>query len=155
MDEWIKDPRVIVSVIAAILGIGYWVGQVNSDRKSLKEFMDEIRKDIKDILGRLPPPRPVQGSSPLSLTEFGERIADDIKARDWALSLARSLFDDVGAMEPFEIDEYCDAYVRNKLDDAWQRQVARCAFDFGIDRDGVLSVLRVVLRDALLALRNG
>ncbi len=58
-------------------------------------------------------------------------------------------------MEPFEIDEYCDAYVRNKLDDAWQRQVARCAFDFGIDRDGVLSVLRVVLRDALLALRNG
>ena len=54
MDEWIKDPRVIVSVMAAISGIGYWVGQVNSDRKSLKEFMDEIRKDIKDILGRLP-----------------------------------------------------------------------------------------------------
>ena len=58
-------------------------------------------------------------------------------------------------MEAFEIDEYCDAYVRNKLDDTWQRQVPRCAVDFGIDRDGVLSVLRVVLRDALLALRNG
>ena len=65
MDEWIKDPRVIVSVMAAISGIGYWVGQVNSDRKSLKECMDEIRKDIKDILGRLPSPRPVQGASEL------------------------------------------------------------------------------------------
>ena len=69
----------IPSVIAGLAAIGGglfkaggWFSNVNSDRKSFKEFMDEIRGDIKEILLRLPP-LTVASSSPLRLTDFGEK----------------------------------------------------------------------------------
>ena len=45
----------IVSIIGVIFGIGTWVGAVNTDRKSFKAFMTEVRNDLKKILSRLPP----------------------------------------------------------------------------------------------------
>ena len=94
---------------------------------------------------------PVAGSSPLRLTEFGERIAADFGAKAWAAGVAPQLRAQVKDFEPFEIDEFCNQYVQTKLSEQERRRVARCAYTFGIEAEGVQKVLRVVLRDALLA----
>lgn len=80
MPTWL----IVTSVVAAavlLVGVGKWVGGVNADRKHLKqdtardrkafaEATKEIRRDIREILWRLPP-APVPGSSPLQLTNRG------------------------------------------------------------------------------------
>ncbi len=178
MAEWLNNP-VIVLVALAILGLLgkaiYWVAGVDKDRRALKDdaekdrtefkeksekdrseilgLIKEIREDIKNIFLRLPP-APVAGSSPLRLTDFGNQISSSIKAEEWANELAPTLLDDVQGKQPFEVDEFCQDYVQQKLSDLWQGKVAGCAYEFGIDKDGVLAVLRVVLRDELLRLMN-
>lgn len=168
MPEWITDPRTIIVVLSAIGGIGYWIGQVNSDRKSFKTFMAEVRGDMAEIrkkfdkiLLRLPP-TPVAGSSPLRLTDLGEEIAADLNASEWASTLALSLREKVHDMLPFEVDEFCHRHVEQFYSrsgsghahkapsEDMARKVAICAFERGLDRASVRSVLRVVLRDELL-----
>lgn len=134
---------------ASLKDQGEWKGGVDADIKNIKEFMKEIREDVKEIFDRLPP-RAVTTESPLRLTDLGERIAVHLQARSWAGSLAPTLSDEVGGKQPFQIDEFANAYVHEMLDDDWNVKVASCAYEFGIDKDGVLSVLRIVLRDALL-----
>ena len=84
--------------------------------------------------------------------DFGRRISTSIEAEDWANELAPTLLNNVKGEQPFEVDEFCEAYVQEKLDDYWRGRVAGCAYEFGIDKKGVLAVLRVVLRDELLRL---
>lgn len=193
MPDWVTDPRTLIAVAAAIGGIGYWVGQVNSDRKSFKKFMKEVRTDLatlkenfatlrdsvatlkdsvatlKDnvatlrddvatlrddvnrILGKLSSPV-VESGSPLRLTSLGKRIATDVGASEWAQATAVEVVGDVQDKEPFEIDAFCDRLVRRNLSSEVRRQVARTAFEHGVDPNGVLSVLQVVLRDTLIAL---
>ena len=40
------------------------------------------------------------------------------------------------------------------MDSAWRERVDACAYEFGIDRSGILDVLYVALRDELLRLQN-
>ena len=70
MNEWFASPLFwvvflsLLSVAAgAIFAFGQWKGKVDSDRTLFKEFMTEIRNDIKEILRRLPPPA-VDANSP-------------------------------------------------------------------------------------------
>lgn len=78
--DWIADIRVIIAILAAAGGIGYWIGQVNSDRKSFGEFTQElkndvaeIRNDIKRILSRLSPPI-VADKGPIQMTDYGKEL---------------------------------------------------------------------------------
>lgn len=173
MPEWITDPRAIAAVVTAIGGIGYWIGQVNSDRKNFKTFMAEVRKDMAEIRNKFDtillrlPPKPVTGSSPLRLTDLGDEIADELNAYEWASTLAPSLREDVHDMLPFEIDEFCHDYVERSLSrhssghartarsEEMARKVAICAFERGLDRASVRSVLRVVLRDRTVEAAGG
>ena len=176
MADWFSTPVIVLAAIAAgslVIGgaykVGKWVSAIDADRSALKDgansdrevltgFMREVRDDIRairenilEIFKRLPPaPATVQSDSPLRLTEFGEDIAKDLDAKQWASRVAAGLVGEVEGLEPFEIDEFCARYVREDLTDDWNRRVARCAFDCGIDRPGVLAGLRVALRDALL-----
>ena len=61
MPESITDIGPLFAIAVAAGGIGYWIGQVNSDRKSFKQSIADvsndiraIQKDIKAILNRLP-----------------------------------------------------------------------------------------------------
>ncbi len=52
-----------------------WKESVEQERSALRDFMSEIRDDIKKIFARLPPtPAPVESASPLRLTDFGRQI---------------------------------------------------------------------------------
>ena len=52
---------ILGTLVMGLLGAGWsmlyhakWRGAVDADRSTLKRFMDEVRDDIKKILGRLP-----------------------------------------------------------------------------------------------------
>ena len=162
MENWLSTPLIVVASLAAvsfIFGIGYWVGGVNNDSSSFNKFMDEtkgfiaeIRADIKRIFERLPPPV-VAGSSPLRLTDFGQEIADNFGAVEWARGLAPKLVDEVRGKEPFEIDARCGEYVNDNWSTAfWRPKVQKCSYEMGTGVNSVLNVLKVVLRDELFKL---
>ena len=54
--------------------------------------------------------------------------------------------------EPFEIDYFCQNYVQNNLTDEEMRRVHKSAYETASDKEGVLDVLAVVLRENLLPL---
>ena len=52
---------ILGTLVMGLLGAGWymlyhakWRGAVDADRSTFKGFMDEVRDDIKKILGRLP-----------------------------------------------------------------------------------------------------
>ena len=52
MQELFNDPRsylALAALVGLVFAIGRWVGEVNSDRKSFKEFMAEMRQEIRDL----------------------------------------------------------------------------------------------------------
>jgi len=137
-----------LAIAGLVIRLAVWYGAVNADRKNFKEFMEEMRKDVKAILSRLPP-SPVASDSPLRLTDFGEEISKSIGAQHWAEDIAPSLLNEVGGKEPFEIDRFCIDYVE-RLGPEWDRKIAESSYEFGIRESGIKSVLHVVLRDEIL-----
>ncbi len=163
MSEWYANPLVWIGllsssavVIGIIFAIGQWKGKVDSDRDSFKRtldaFMSEIRADIKRIFERLPPAPTVAGASPLRLTELGRKISDRLDASAIADSLAPDLRERIADMQPYEIQEFCFSYLRREYEppDRVRSLILECAFDNGIDREQVLDVIAIELRDRLL-----
>lgn len=92
----------IVSIIVLIFGIGVWVGAVNADRRSFKEFMTEVRDDLKKVLSRLPP-RVYAGDSPIELTDLGRNISTRLNGKEWAEEHATNLREKIKGREPYEV----------------------------------------------------
>lgn len=152
MADWLNTPLIVtasLAVIYAVVKVIRWTATVDLKLNQFTDFAKEVRDDIKQIFLRLPPV-PVVGSSPLRLTDFGEKMADFMKAKPWASDLAPSLQAEVAGKRPFEVDEFSRNYVQTSLNDELNERVAACAYEFGVDRDAVLRVLQVVLRDELL-----
>ena len=159
MQEWLASPVAWVAALSllsmvagAAFAFGTWKGKVDSDRASFKEFMKEVRDDIKEILGRLPSPT-VTDASPLQLTDCGKSISERLGAADLARNLAPLLRTQVEGKTPYEIQERCFDYVRHEYEppEEVETRVKTCAYDHGIKRGQVLDVLAVELRDKLLA----
>ncbi len=131
-----------------------WKEQAERDRSVTQEFMREIRDDVKNIFSRLGP-APVVDKSPLQLTDFGETIAAHVSAYECAKSLAPSLIDRVEGKQPFQIDEFCDSYVSNELDEDMETLVSSASYQHAPSKDGGRSGLRVVLLDELLRMTPG
>lgn len=156
MENWPDTPLILVAFLAVgsvLVSIGVWVGSVNADRKSFKEFMNEVRNDIKKILARLPAPT-IESGSPIRLTDLGRSVADDLDVGKWVEQVAPSLTARVKGKPPFEVQNFCFDYVKDEFepDEKQLRKLQMCADENGIDLDAVLDVLAVELRDRLLEL---
>lgn len=154
MEEWLNSPAIIIAALAVlgtIFGIGRWVGNVNSDRTKFHDFMEEIRTDIKQILGRLQP-TVVSSSSPLELTDLGKAISTKLNVREWVQQHAPALTEEIEDKQPYQIQEFCFTYVKRKFskDDDDLRRIQACAYEHGIEQTQVLNVYAVELRNALL-----
>ena len=154
MDSWWVIPSIIVSALAVgalIFRVGKWVGSVESDRKDFREFIKEVRDDIKEILGRLPPSSVARGS-PLQLTDLGRSISETLSAREWAEKTASAIADRAQDKQPYEIQEFCFDYIKKEFSPAaeLETRIGMCAYENGIDRDEVLNVLAIELRDVLM-----
>ncbi len=152
MADWLNTPLIVTASLAVIIAavkVIRWTATVDLRLDRFTAFAKEVRDDIKQIFLRLPPV-PVVSSSPLHLTDFGARMADFMKAKPWASDLAPSLRAEVAGKRAFEVDEVSRSFVQMRLNDDLKERVAACAYEFGVDRDDVLRVLQVVLREELL-----
>lgn len=184
MYEWLLANIFLIvvgfTVIGTIFAIGNWVGVVNSDRKSFKEFMtavnerindvdekinkvserindvsekiNNVNKKVDEIINRLPPNQIVHRDSPIKLTSFGAEISNSLSAKVWAESQVPNLFEDIKAMQPFEISEKCEKYVEAKFeqDENLQISIRKGAYEHGASIEEIQTVYQVELRDALL-----
>jgi hypothetical protein len=180
LSNWGSNPTIIVAVIA-IIGLiwqgGRWTGRIENGLKSLGERMGaeltrlearidtglktlrdemrhehaETRRTLDTLLLRVGGTPSTAGSSPLKLTEFGKKIEAMIEPAEWVRATTERLRPETKGLEPFEIDALCQGHVGSSLDTEWHRRVARTAYEAGTDNRAVEDVLRVLLRDALLA----
>ncbi len=145
----------VIAAIGAAWRYGVWRGKVDSDRTNFQQFMQEVRADIKQILGRLPPPPPVSASSPLRLTDLGRQISQDTGAEKWAESAFAELLEEIEGKDPFGIQTIAFDYANQFApSDGLLAKMRNSAFDNGLDLEGVRRVLGVVLRDLLLRERG-
>ena len=141
---------VVMALATGLWKVFWWVAKVDAGERDFRTFTKEIREDIKRILFRLNPA--LESTSPLRLNDLGRRIANGLEAGQWAAGLAPKLVPDVAGLRPFEIDNFCSEYVNNSLGDDWSERLATAAYEHGVDRDTVRSVLWIVLRDELIRL---
>ncbi len=155
MIEVTANPWMVLGGIAALVSliffVGKWVGGMNEFKSATAAHLKEIREDIKKLLDRLPPAA-VSGGSPLRLTELGQSISDELGAVAWADRVAPAVLPEVEGKAPYELQEFCVNYTAGCDFDAEQdAKINSCAYENGIDREQVLQVLAIVLRDKLLA----
>ena len=148
---------VIVSVIVATLRIGEWKGRVDERLGTFARLAKDIRQDMALILARLSPT--TNSDSPVQLNEIGRVIAGRIDAERWATEIAPTLAAKIEGLQPFQIDQFCRAYVDAEAYDAmspdWRERVGVAAYESGVDRWAVLDVLYVALRERLIAVNQG
>lgn len=152
---------VAISLLSFTFFIGRWVGRINqkvddvnenlnTTNTTLNSFMKEVRNDIKTILGRLPPPT-LGHNSPLRLTDLGREVSRELEATAWAQHLVVALQGELSGKPDYEVHEFCFDYVRDyQPAPEMDSQIKACAYEHGIDREAVLNVLAIELRDALL-----
>ena len=174
MEEWYSNPLVWFGfltasavIVGVIFGFGQWKGKVDTNQKTLRrdvnstngatrEFMAEIRADIKRIFERLPPPEPVTGMSPLRLSELGRSISERLGTSSWAEELAPQLIDQVTAAGAYDIQVFAYKYVEEKFtpDPTMEATIKQCAYENGLRVEQIRGVFAIELRDQLLSMRQ-
>ena len=165
--EVVKSPLFLIAAVSGlatvIFKVGVWKSKVDSGmsgaeksmeglRAEMRDFMNEIRSDIKKIFNRLSPT--IGSGSPISLTKLGEKVSEEIDAPRWARNMAPTFLDEVKGQSPYFIQEFCMDFCTTKYkpDDDLKYRLEQCAFENGVDLDSVLRVLGVELRDRVLEL---
>lgn len=142
-----------VAVATVVFYIGKWVGGINAFKSAALGLLNDIRNDVRTLLDRVPAVHIARGS-PLRLTELGKSVSTALDAPAWMGALAAELAERIAeATSPYDIQEFCLAYMRDEFD-ATADQIARikqCAYDSGLEKQHVLEILALELRDKLLA----
>ena len=152
---WIIMLTSVCTVAGIIFAAGRWKGEIDSERKRLEStlnaFMAEIRADIKKIFLRLPSST-LSEESPLQLTELGRGISERLEAPRWASETAEKVRPRTKGMVPYDIQEFCRLYVRDDYEPSQEMEesIKACAYEHGLDRQQVLDVLAIALRDRLI-----
>lgn len=157
--DWVKLAEVLLIVVVAGVLIVFiwmlhgWTRRVNDDRTVFKHFMEKIDKKIEEIFERLP--KLALGSgSPIKLTDFGELLASEINAKEWAPRLwdSAEMKSRVSGKSNYEIQTLCLEYTTNELQYGKDELelMGKCAFDNGVELEVVKRVLGVVLRDQII-----
>lgn len=158
LEKWLENPLFWLAVVSGLIAIGIWIGKINEHRSTVSAFMAEIRKDIKDILGKLGPST-TKTASPIQLTDLGQSVSEALGASAWAANRAEKLADRVGDAPAYDIQVLAFEYVEKEFTDettdkAMDAKIKQCAYENGLKRSQVLDVLAIELRDRLLRLRQ-
>lgn len=150
----------LVGVITLVFYVGRWGGRMNHYKEMTLRFMgqirqdvDELRSDIKNILGQIQTGPAVEGRSPLQLTEFGQAISQMLGTSKWAETIAEQLRVEVKDKEPYEIQDFAYDYVRNRFQPTPEQdhQIRNCAYEKGTRPEVIHEVLAIEIRNQLLA----
>lgn len=148
-------------IVIALIGAGWrmtrWSRDVDNDLARISAILDTIKTDLGSLRSdfdrflRRFPEAAIVSESPARLSEFGDRLSSHMDAVTWAEGVAFEHAPTVQDREPYEVDDFAAVFVAEHLSDEMRARVRRCAYEFGLDRAEPEAVLRVVLRDALLA----
>ena len=153
-----------LTIVVLLIGVGRWAGNIAATLKHQKEntaadhtvlmkLVDDIHRDIQQILQRVPLKSTNQGS-PLRLTNVGKEISEELCIRKWADRHRYGLVDAVSDKTHYGVQVCCFEYVQEDSTFTDEEQVAidGAAYERGIPRQQVLDVYAVELRDTLLEL---
>lgn len=143
---------------------------IANNQGSLKQFVDEIRKEIREdfrdirksiesILNRFPPATTRPGS-PTTLTDLGREIAQEIQVAQWVPQYAKENLSALRGANPYEVQKICLHHARmfmeNRLSEAGMDDkvdtMKMSAFQHGVSLQQVLDVAGIALRDEVLEL---
>lgn len=149
---WWVIVGLILTVAVALFKGSRWTGRVDDRLDTLSAAVTEIRKVLDSVLERIPKPPAVASGSPLRLTSLGERMRDQIGAGDIADRIAETLRERVSGLSAYDVQEVCFLHVRDEWepDTETEEAIKQCAFDNGSEREEVLNVIAVEVRDRLL-----
>ena len=148
---------IAVAVAGGIFKVGKWVGAVNSDRKSFHNSVDSIKDDIREIRDDIKkvlhwqPSKTVESGSPLRLTELGRRVAEILDTSAIVDGLAPGLRARAEGKQAYDIQEMSFEFIRNEYRPSPEidARIKQCACEHGLDRDEMLGVPAIELRDKL------
>lgn len=153
LDFTVNAPTVVLflAILGALYRFQWWRGRVDEHMTTVRDFMKEVRLDIKKLLGSHTPPT-VVGTSPLRLTPLGQEISVALDVSSWAKRAVGLLGDRARGKRPDEIQELCFEYIYDEFRPSAELETAISvnAYDNGVNKEQVLSVLAVVLRDELI-----
>ena len=144
-----------IAILTVVFFTGRWIEKVNSDRTTLREFIDAVGQKLDTILERLPQTTTKPGS-PLQLTKLGQDISDELGIKQWAQEKVDSLSDDLHNKQPYEIEEYCYDYVRKNLhrERDQMKLMSQCAYENGIKISQIFEIYALEMRDMFVNALN-
>ena len=157
--------KVIKATATATAAVVEWKTTVENNQEStsksitnIEGTLSKISDDIKKLFGLVNRNPTIQPGSRLMLTEFGEKLAENIEVNTWISSHADKLKMELVGYTPYEIQEECFRYAQNDLmqvvGEEHKTKIQSVAFDNGIDLASVLNVVGIVLRDKLLEIMD-
>ena len=132
------------------------LASVQEDIRTVQEDIRTVQEDIKKLFERLPLQKTADASSPLKLTDFGQKISDHVNAKKWAVENVENLINEAKDKEEFEIFNMCFDHVKHCFDEneEFNRKIQSIAYEYGTEIEEILKVYQVELRDQILVILN-
>ena len=136
-----------------------WKTAVDKDRNTFNDFIKEMRRKIDDILLRLPLPKTLEANSPITLSDLGKKVADEIHVDNWVDEYVEEVRARIGdGPTPYSIQDACFQYTENELmrklaengPPERKENIEMSAYQNGIEVPSILRVVGVKLRDKIL-----
>ena len=142
---------------------GVWKGKVDAFMESTKEQFSNLDKRLSSLedkfmslcneLSAILGCRLYKSESPIVLTEQGEILAKEIKAKEWIDRVSVTLQNDIKGLDAYGIQNFCFEYVEkdeNQYSEEEKKMIRASAYKRGISTGDVRRVLAIELRDRLL-----
>ncbi len=148
---WILVLIAVGGIIWKLIG---WYNNVNSDREYFHKTLDKLTEKIDRIYERLLTltSKTIGTGSPLTLTELGKEVAEDINAKEISDAVFNRVVKETEDYSAYDIQNKCFDFVRKhwEVPSNIDHQIKESAFKRGITKQDVLDVIAIVLRDQIL-----
>lgn len=153
---------IIIGVPFLFWKVPVWKTKIESDIENIKEKIKGLEskyEKIYDILVGIAGEPLVKRTSPLTLTDFGNEISEQIGAADIAKIYAEKLSANTKNLNAYQVQEYCFHYCEEKLLDdlkennpSQYESIHAAAFDNGMEIEKITRVVGIKLRDAIFSI---
>ena len=127
--------------------------KVNERFDKVNERLDKVNERLDNVDSQLASMPITSRASPLSLSDLGQKVSEEISGKNWAKRQAERLGPQVlDKTEYFEMLDIARAYVRKEYEPEKEetRNWRRCAYMNGVEIEAVMEVLVMELRDVLI-----
>lgn len=155
--DWSNPLIFIVPSIAIAAAIGkllLWIGTQNESVGAVKKSLRKLEDNSDQILLILAPE--AKGSSPLQLTELGDRIAESIGSIGVVTEVYKNLVNRTKEKTPYQVQKICLDYMENEFSPSVELKEAieNCAFENGVLPRNIRRVIAILVRNALLEINS-